>query len=178
MLYSEGIYEDVNKIVVNGLYGDPKSAHDDMIREYARWELPGCDERDFVSLCTMLEEIYETKSSTGMKGRKRPRVSQYVKDAPPEELARRERIAHEAAALADRIDAMILPRMRRCWRWRQLYLRAKIDEAVYSARDARTPAALTAYGELTNLYHAEKQVERLYDGTWRGYTCPPFADHE
>ena len=80
--------------------------------------------------------------------------------------------------LADKIDGMILPRMRRCWRWRQLYLRAKIDEAVYSARDARTPAALTAYGELTNLYHAEKQVERLYDGTWRGYTCPPFADHE
>ena len=178
MLYSEGIYEDVNKIVVNGLYVDPKSAHDDMIREYARWELPGCDEHDFVSLCTMLEEIYETKSSIGMKGRKRPRVSQHVKDAPPEELARRERIAHEAAALADRIDGMILPRMRRCWRWRQLYLRAKIDEAVYSARDARTPAALTAYGELTNLYHAEKQVERLYDGTWRGYTCPPFADHE
>ena len=98
--------------------------------------------------------------------------------AKEEELARRERIAHEAAALADRIDGMILPRMRRCWRWRQLYLRAKIDEAIYSARDARTPAALTAYGELTNLYHAEKQVERLYDGTWRGYTCPPFADHE
>ena len=101
-----------------------------------------------------------------------------MKDAPPEELARRERIAHEAAALADRIDGMILPRMRRCWRWRQLYLRAKIGEAVYSARDVRTPAALTAYGELTNLYHAEKQVERLYDGTWRGYTCPPYADHE
>ena len=35
---------------------------------------------------------------------------------------------------------------------------------------------MPAYAELMNLYHAEKQVERLLDGTWRGYTCPPFRD--
>ena len=58
------------------------------------------------------------------------------------------------------IDAMILPPMRRSWRWRQLCLRAKIDEAVFSSRDARTPAAMPAYAELVNIYHAEKQVER------------------
>ena len=102
-----------------------------------------------------------------------------MKEAPQDgEMSRRARIAHEAAALADRIDGAILPRMRRSWRWRQIYLRAKIDDAVYSARDVRAPAALPAYAELTDLYHAEKQVERLYDGTWRGYTCPPFADHD
>lgn len=94
----------------------------------------------------------------------------------PAELERRTAVAHEAAAIAERINAAILPRMSRAWRWRQLYLRAKIDEAAYSARDARTPAALSAYAELTDIYHAEKQVERLYDGTWRGYTCPPFRD--
>jgi hypothetical protein len=65
--------------------------------------------------------------------------------------------------------------MRRAWRWRQLYLRAKIDASAYAARNALTPETLAAYAELTTLYHAEKQVERLYDGTWRGYTCPPFA---
>ena len=179
MLYSEGIYEDVNKIVINGLYVDPKRTHDDMLREYARWELPGCAEADFVSLCAKLEDIYETQSLNRKKGRKGHRMSRYLKETlQDEELSRRARVAHEAAALADTIDGAILPRMRRSWRWRQIYLRAKIDEAVYATRDIRTAAALSAYAELTNIYHAEKQVERLYDGTWRGYTCPPFYEVE
>ena len=176
MLYSEGIYEDVNKIVINGLYVNPKCHCGDVLREYARWELPGCDERDFVAFCEKLEEIYQTQYPNGKAGRKGHVVSKYVKQAPPEELSARERVAHEAAALADRIDAMILPPMRRNWRWRQLYLRAKIDEALYSLRDARASAVMPAYAELMNIYHAEKQVERLLDGTWRGYTCPPFRD--
>ena len=177
MLYSEGIYEDVNKIVINGLYVNPKLAHGDVLREYARWELPGCSETDFVTLCAKLEDIYETQSINRKKGRRGHRMSRYLKEtSQDQELSRRAHVAHEAAALADTIDASILPRMRRCWRWRQIYLRAKIDEAVYSARDVKASGALPAYGELTDLYHAEKQVERLYDGTWRGYTCPPFAD--
>lgn len=176
MLYSEGIYEDVNKIVVNGLYVNPKGCCSDVLREYARWELPGCDERDFVAFCEKLEAIYETQCPNGKSGRKGHIVSQYVKLAPKEELSARARVAHEASALADRIDAMILPPMRRNWRWRQLYLRAKIDEALYSLRDAMAPAVMPAYAELMNLYHAERQFERLLDGTWRGYTCPPFRD--
>ena len=178
VLYSEGIYEDVNKIVINGLYVNPDRTHDDVLREYARWELPGCDEDDFLTLCMKLEDIYETKCPNKKTGRKGHRMSRYVKDAPPDELEKRERIAHEAAALADKIDGMILPQMRLAWRWRQIYLRAKIDEAVYSARDVRTPTVMPAYGELTNLYHAEKQLERLLNKTWRGYTCPPYADHD
>ena len=42
--------------------------------------------------------------------------------------------------------------------------------------DNCAPETFAAYAELTTLYHAEKQVERLYEGTWRGYTCPPFAE--
>ncbi len=104
-------------------------------------------------------------------------MSRYLKETmQDEELSRRARVAHEAAVLADTIDGAILPRMRHSWRWRQIYLRAKIDEVVYATRDIRTPAALPAYAELMNIYHAEKQVGRLYDGTWRGYTCPPFHD--
>ncbi|MBR2837813.1 MAG: hypothetical protein IKE55_03435 [Kiritimatiellae bacterium] len=176
MLYSEGIYEDVNKIVINGLYVNPKATHDDVLREYARWELPGCDERDFVALCAKLEENYETQSMNKVRGRKGYRMSRFLGEMSAEEQTRRVAVAREAVALADRIDGMILPQMRRNWRWRQIYLRAKIDEAVYSASDIRTPAAMPAYEELMNLYHAEKQMERLLDGTWKGYTCPPFAD--
>ena len=183
MLYSEGIYEDVNKIVVNGLYVDPSRHGGDIVADYAKWEMPGCDPADFVRLCEMLEDIYETKHGKG-NGRKSHRFATYMAigggedNADRREFERRTAVAREAAALADRIDASILPRMRRAWRWRQLYLRAKIDASAYAARSALTSETLAAYAELTALYHAEKQVERLYDGTWRGYTCPPFAHCE
>ena len=83
----------------------------------------------------------------------------------------------KAAVLADRIDRAILPRLRKSWRWRILYLRARIDDAVFSSRDIRTPSALEAYGELISIYHAERQARELVDGKWRGYTCPPVAEH-
>ena len=65
-----------------------------------------------------------------------------------------------------------------CWRWRQLYLRAQIDEAIFAARDIRPAAALPAYAELLRLYHAERQATELQDGIWCGYTCPPVTEHE
>ena len=55
---------------------------------------------------------------------------------------------------------------------------AKIDESSFLARDAHNPTALAAYAELTNIYHCERQNAELLDRTWRGYTCPPFADND
>ena len=176
-LYSEGIYEDVNKIVVNGLYIDPRRTGHDVLTDYARYEMPGCDPADFVALCEKLEDIYEAHCEGGFRGWKGFVVANYLREEKPEELTRRLSVAQEASRLADRIDRSILPTMRRNWRWRQLYLRAKIDEALYATRDIRPAVAMPAYNELTALYHAERQVTGLYDDTWRGYTCPPFAEN-
>ena len=177
-LYSEGIYEDVNKIVVNGLYIDPKRTAADLLAEYARYELPGCDPADFVALCSKLEDIYETRAEGRPKDDIGRAMANYLHEESPAELDRRQAVAHEARIVADRIDRAIIPTMRWNWRWRLLYLRAQIDEAVYAARDIRPAAAMPAYREITSLYHAERQVTGLYDGTWRGYTCPPFAERK
>lgn len=164
-LYSEGIFEDVNKMVVNGMYIDPKRTANDVLADYARYELPGCDPSDFVALCAKLENIYETDH-----------IIVYLTYGDPKELERRLAVAREARSLAEKIDLSILPTMRRCWRWRQLYLRALIDEAIYATRDVRTPSVIPAYKELAALYHAERQVTGLYNGNWEGWTCPPLAD--
>ena len=177
-LYSEGIYEDANKVAINGIYIDPKRKATDVLADYAQWELPGADAGDFVSLCEKLEAIYETRKKTGSKkGWRGEVVANYLREEEPAVLERRLAVAREAAALADRIDASIIPSMRMAWRWRQIWLRAKIDEAIYAARDVRTPAAIPYYAELVNIYHARRQATELMDGVWRGYTCPPFAEH-
>ena len=183
MLYSEGIYEDVNKIIVNGLYVDPRRSVAETLADYARYEFPGCDPADFVALCGKLEDTYETKHAKGLARStcSSHRFTIYMEGkegVDMAEFARRTAVAREASRIADRIDAAILPVMRRSWRWRLLYLRAKIDESSFLARDAHNPTALAAYAELTNIYHCERQNAELLDRTWRGYTCPPFADND
>ena len=176
-LYSEGIYEDVNKIAITGIYVDPKRTCADVLEDYARYELPGCDPKEFRALCEKLEANYETRREGARKGWRGCVVANYLREEKPEILERRCALAREAGTLADKIDLSIIPSMRRAWRWRIIYLRAKIDEAVFTARDIRPAAAIPLYDELTALYHADHQVTGLYDGTWRGYTCPPYAEN-
>jgi hypothetical protein len=103
-------------------------------------------------------------------------VPLYLRDADVTELKKRAAIAGEAFRLAQKIDASIIPRCRRNWRWRQLYLRAQIDESIYRTRDVRNPDAVLAYGELVDLYHIHRQVTELYEYTWGGITAPPLMD--
>jgi hypothetical protein len=35
---------------------------------------------------------------------------------------------------------------------------------------------MAAYGELIDLYHSERQVIELYEGTWGGFTAPPMME--
>ena len=176
-LYSEGLFEDFNKIVVNGLYVDPSTTAEAVAREYANWELPGCDASRFVAFVRLLESDYQTR----VEGRGLTRgnsISWYLEHADAGELARRAKIAAKAAELAEEIDRAILPTMRYGWRWRLLYLRAKIDAVVYATRNLRDPRVLPAYAEMVQLYHAERQAAGLKNGTWRGFTCPPVADDD
>ena len=174
-LYSEGIYEDVNKIVINGLYVDPSRTVDSILAEYANWELPGSDPADFISFVKKLESIYPMRIK-GRKGIAGVSVTLYLRDAPGSEISRRAAVAKEAFELAKKIDGGIIPRCRRNWRWRQLYLRAQIDESIYRTRNIRNPDAVLAYGELIDLYNVHRQVTELYENRYGGVTAPPMMD--
>lgn len=174
-LYSEGIYEDVNKIIINGLYVDPSRTVDSILAEYANWELPGSDPADFISFVKKLESIYPMRIK-GRKGIAGVSVTLYLRDAPGSEISRRAAVAKEAFELAKKIDGGIIPRCRRNWRWRQLYLRAQIDESIYRTRNIRNPDAVLAYGELIDLYNVHRQVTELYENRYGGVTAPPMMD--
>jgi hypothetical protein len=176
-LYSEGIYEDLNKIIINSLSIDPSRTTDSILAEYANFEIPGADASDFISLIAMLEDIYEIHVK-GCRGITSVSVAAYLSEAPKDELDRRAAVAKEALALANKINADIIPRCRSSWRWRQIYLRTVIDEANYRTRDVRNPESMAAYGELIDLYHCERQVIELYEGTWGGFTAPPMMESE
>lgn len=172
-LYSEGLYEDINKVVITGLYTDPSRNSDDMLEQYARYELPGADTADFKKFISLLETTHLTGNSDGER-RKDFNFLVFLRDADPKLLDERQAEAAEALALAEKIESQIIPAMRGCWRWRQLILRARIDNEIFSSRTLHTPVADECYSELVKLYHAEYQVERLFKLRKDGYTAPPY----
>lgn len=169
-LYSEGIFEDLNKIVVNGLYTTPASHADDILEKYAHYEFPGCDTEDFKEFIRLLEATHWTRQAPNTH---HSYVVNYLKNTSDEELAARARLADKALVLAEKIDKSILPSMRKSWRWRIFKLRAVIDHEIFNNRNLYTPAAIEAYRELVRIYHAEEQQRGLAKG-YGGHTCPPL----
>jgi len=140
MQYSEGPFEDINKIVVGRFYYNDADA-DDTLREYARYELCGADPDDFVALCRAFERVH---------------IIQEPNDKYRE-------TAIKAMKLAMKIDSEILPSLKRCLRWRQCYCRALTDYERYVRGTINTQTYADAIRELRILYHSDRFPEGCVD---------------
>ena len=167
MIYSEGIYEDINKWIVNGLYIDPQADPDELLRSYASYELPGVDPEDFVKLC----EIYEA-NHLFPRGRTKPVFTSIGEDDA--ELAEYRRRACEADRLVEKMDREVFPAFKERWRWRLVYLRAKIDREIFDRRNAMPETARRYFEELVTLFHANRQLAEWRRTGKGGYTSPHF----
>ena len=167
MIYSEGIYEDINKWIVNGLYIDPQADPDELLRSYASYELPGVNPDDFVKLC----EIYET-NHLFPQGRTTPVFTSIGEDNA--ELAAYRGRACEADRLVEKMDREIFPAFKGGWRWRLIYLRAKIDREIFNHRNAMPATARRYFEELVTLFHANRQLAEWRRTGKGGYTSPLF----
>lgn len=160
MYYSEGLFEDVNKAVVLGLYLDPRTSADEILRRYSAYHFAGADPDDFVRLANLLE------------------ANHLGEDLRPARAA-------EAAAVAERMNGAMLESLRRAWRWRIVYLRALIDRDIAASPGFRNdwvgkdydacvkPASVVPYiEELVRMYRAERQFEAVRYGRSHGWTCP------
>ncbi len=161
--YSEGIYEDLNKAVVTQLYWQGGGDWRETLAQYARYELGIADPAPFLRLVECVEKTHTAVEETGV--------------CSLEE-------ADEAYRLALSIDETLPPWAKRCWRWRIVLLRTRIDARRYriaaeqagpqwrngseynvSAVDWKTMLAddapiQQAFRELIQLFHcAEKAME-------------------
>ena len=140
--YSEGLYEDVNKILVQRFYWND-AAPEETLEAYARYYFPGCDPAEYVKLCKRLEETHT--------------LLDYIRD-PKKDPARYEelrRLTAEALACARRIDATILPSMRGKWRWRITMCRAELDVEAFKTKVLwMSPRARELLKELPQRYGA------------------------
>ena len=167
MCYSEGLYEDINKEVVNGLYIDPSARVDDLLRTYASYYLPGTDPEDFVKLCGIFEANHRFPGNHS-----RPRFNDVPADSA--EFADYRRRAVDACRIVTRMSGKLFPAFRSSWRWRLIYLRAMIDGEILATRDVAPESARPYFDELVKIYHAERQLEDWRRTGKAGYTTPQY----
>lgn len=110
MPYSEGNYEDITKVQFAGYYWDKNCHYREIMKEYIGYEYAAqyCDE-----ILEMMELIEENHI----------RVSN--QEEPILEYAAR------VNSIALEIDRNLGKRAKKAWRWRVLYIRARIDWMVY-----------------------------------------------
>jgi len=128
MPYSEGIYEDINKVIFLQLYWKKDSRAEDAVREYLAFEYSPDVADDLLRAVRLLEETWS-------------------KQGPKSE---------GAWALVQKAEARLTAQARSAWRWRILALRARIDaELAQRQGKMEGPVLKAAFEELTRLYHAE-----------------------
>ena len=112
MPYSEGIYEDMNKVLFAGYYWNPDKTYAEILKEYVAYEMDAGEWAD--DLIRMMELIEENYLPVAFNREPTP--------AP----------ALEAKRIADAVNEKLCERGKRAWRWRILYLRAQIDAKRYT----------------------------------------------
>jgi hypothetical protein len=129
--YSEGIYEDLNKVICLQLYWDGKRPTAETVREYVAAEFSPEVVGPVTRAITLLE------------------ADHHRKQIGPE--------AREAFRLIEAAESKLTPQVRMAWRWRIVYLRALIDRELFGTNGQLRGETLSrAFRELTKLYHAEQ----------------------
>jgi len=110
--YSEGLFEDLNKVVVSQFYWDPARTAADTVQEYAAYAYGADAAPQVLEMVGLIERNHVAVAREG-------RLSLGA--------------AARAWALAQEVDAGLAPWARASWRWRILYLRALLDWERYAA---------------------------------------------
>ena len=128
--YSEGIFEDINKIIFARFFWDKEVKAADAVRDYIAFEYaPEVVDR-VAEAMALLERSY------------------------PFAEWRREDV-ERAYDLTMQADTLLPERARSSWRWRILYLRAVVDHELINNSNVPTDRCDAAYAELIRIFHLE-----------------------
>lgn len=126
--YSEGIYEDLNKVICLQFYWQKSRSAEDIVKEYLAFEYSLAVVAELSQAVHLLE-------------------ANWIERGPG---------SVEAFALIQKADAKLTPQAKAAWRWRIFYLRGLIDSELFRHNNKlEGPVLKAAFDELTKLYHAE-----------------------
>lgn len=135
--YSEGVYEDLNKVICAQLYWSPDQPAIQTVRDYAASEFSPDVADDVVEVVRLFEANHMREQVGGS--------------------------AVRAYELVQQIDAKLTEQVRRSWRWRLFCIRATIDQEIHrnSQGKGRDEVFKQACDELIKISHAENATKDI-----------------
>jgi len=152
--YSEGIYEDLNKVIFSQFYWDPNRDAYDTVREYLAYEFSPAVVPEMMKVIKILEEDHHYRWWPGAPGDYNfPGTDRWWN--PAKGLAfKQDPEAGEAYAIVRHVQAKLSPYAQNSWRWRIIYLRALLDSELQKNEGHPSKEAEDAFRELSGIYHA------------------------
>jgi hypothetical protein len=165
--YSEGIYEDLTKIVYSQFYWNDQPAAD-TVKEYIAFEFSPDVVAEVAGVVKILEQNHHWRWWPGkLEGLKLAMNWFPSKGVKPQA----DPGAEEAYATMRRIDGLLTSQAKKSWRWRQLYLRALLDAELKANGGAPNDKCNEAFAELIGIYHAQNaqpHVRPPLPKDWKG----------
>jgi len=154
--YSEGIYEDITKVVCAGLYWNAKTPIEEILTEYIAYEYSPGAIAAVLKVITTLESNHHMRWWPGeLEGVKLTMNWFPSKGAKPQA----DPGAEEAYAAVKAVDAKLPEWARKAWRWRILYVRAMLDAELKANGGSPNEACVRGFRELMRIYHTTEKSD-------------------
>lgn len=148
--YSEGIFEDLNKVVWSQLYWSAATPVAETVKEYIAYEYAPAVVDEVRKVIAILEQNHHFRWWPGeLAGVKLEYDWFPSRGAKPQA----DPGAEEAYAAVKLVNARLPLWARSSWRWRILYLRALLDSELKHHPTQPTPAGEAAFRELVKIYN-------------------------
>ncbi len=156
--YSEGIFEDMNKVLQLQFGWDPQHSADEIVHEYAAYEYGPEVACELVSVAHQLEEAQDHTLADKLVFK----LFKYIEfngprpQVGPEKLYALPRAVNAGPTFlaVQAMDAKLCSWSRKAWRWRILWLRAALDADLHASNGDVTEFSQACLEELATIYHA------------------------
>ena len=172
--YSEGIYEDFNKIVCLQLGWDPSRSTDEILKEYFRFNFGTEPGPEFIRAVGILEKNLFHNAQVEQNGKEY--CAYTLTSADP---AKPWTIRHQIKADADTEEVVRIVReeelrlpdwARKSWRWRLIRIRAELDSELHRHDGVASETAEKYFDEIGNIYRLDLEQ------TTPALTPPSFSN--
>ncbi|MBP3775029.1 MAG: hypothetical protein ILA34_06745 [Bacteroidaceae bacterium] len=154
--YSEGKFEDFNKVLYSQFYWQTDRGAEDILREYVAHEFSPRYVDEIKEAILILEKNQGMKSVNWDTHPQEPKV---IKVPGYDHGAQR------ACQLLETVDKKLPPKNRCAWRWRILLLRARLDVALRASNGQVTP-------EINGMFRELQEISSVRNGDF--CVRPPY----
>ncbi len=152
--YSEGIFEDLNKVLQLQLNWNGRQSTREIVREYAAAEFSPDVADDVTQAIFMMEESLD-HGVDGAQARAIIEAGGWNKREQSAAIYGLPNVrAPSYTGILRRADRQLPAAARAAWRWRILMLRAMLDEELLRSGGRPTATSEACFDELTAIYHA------------------------